>query len=73
VPNNVHPAKEAASSKTIDECYTRLPKIAVLFDLNEQSVQHRQNEWDISSKVAITKSFLPKMADRLKLRINSTP
>jgi hypothetical protein len=66
-------AKEAASSRTIDECYTRLPKSAVLCDLNEQSVKHWQNEWDSSSKGAITKSFFPKIADRLKLRINSTP
>jgi len=31
-------SKEAASNRTIDECYTRIPKSAVLCDLNEQSV-----------------------------------
>jgi ribonuclease HI len=66
-------AKEAASSRTIDECYNRIPKSAVLCELNEQSVSQWQNEWERSSKVAITKSFFPKIVDRLKLKINATP
>jgi hypothetical protein len=66
-------AKEAASSRTIDECYTRIPKSAVLCDLNERGVNQWQNEWDRSSKGATTKSFFPNIADRLKLRINTTP
>jgi hypothetical protein len=36
-------------------------------------VSQWQNEWERSSKGAITKSFFPKIADRLKLRINATP
>jgi len=66
-------AKEAVSSKTIEECCTRIPKSAVWSELNEQNVKQWQNEWEISSKVVITKSFFPKIADRLKLRINATP
>ena len=66
-------AKEAVSSKTIEECYTRIPKSAVWSELNEQSVKQRQNEWEKSSKGVITKSFFPKIVDRLKLRINATP
>jgi len=66
-------AKEAANTKNIDECYNRIPKSAMLFELNEQSVIHWQSEWDQLSKGAITKSFFPKIADRLKLRINPTP
>jgi len=42
-------------------------------ELNIQSVQKWQNEWERSSKGVITKSFFPKIADRLKLRINATP
>jgi hypothetical protein len=53
-------------------CYTRIPKSAMLCDLNEQSVNQWQNEWDRSWKGAITKSFFPNIADRLKLRINTT-
>jgi len=42
-------------------------------ELNEQSVKEWQNEWERSSKGVITKSFFPKIADRLILRINATP
>ena len=42
-------------------------------ELNEQSVKQWQNEWERSSKGVITKSFFPKIPDRLKLRINATP
>ena len=66
-------AKEAASNKTIEECYNRIPKSAVLCELNEQSVHQWQNEWERSSKGAITKSFFPNIAESLKLRINVTP
>ena len=45
-------AKEAASSKTIEECYTRIPKSAVWCELNDQSVRQWQNEWEKSSKGA---------------------
>jgi len=53
-------AKEAISSKTIEECYTRIPKSAVWRELNEQSVKQWQNEWQRSSKGVITKSFSQK-------------
>jgi ribonuclease HI len=66
-------AKEAASSRTIDKCYTRFPKSAVLGDLNEQSVNQWQKERERSSKGAVTKSFFPEITDRLKLKINATP
>ena len=42
-------------------------------ELNDQSVKQWQNEWEKSSKGATTKSFFPKIADRLKLKINATP
>jgi len=66
-------AKEAVSSTTIEQCNTRIPKSAVWSELNEQNVKQWQNEWERSSKDVITKSFFPKIADRLKLRINATP
>jgi hypothetical protein len=65
-------AKEAANYKNIEECYTKIPKSAVLSELKEQSVQQWQNEWERSSNGAI-KSFFPKIEDRLKLRLNATP
>jgi hypothetical protein len=66
-------AKEAANSRIIAECYTRIPKSAVLSDLYEQSINWWQKDWRTSSKGAITKSFFSKITDRLKLKINITP
>ena len=66
-------AKEAAGSRTIDECYARKPNSAVLSDLSEQSVEQWQTEWERTTKGVITKSFFPKIADRLKLKISATP
>jgi len=57
-------AKEAVNSKTIEECYIRIPKSAVQNELNEQSVKQWQNEWEKSSKGVIAKSFFQKIADR---------
>jgi hypothetical protein len=42
-------------------------------ELKEQSVKQWQNEWERSTKDAITKSFFPNIVDRLKLRINASP
>jgi hypothetical protein len=64
-------AKEAATSRDINVCYTRTPKSTVLRELNELSVTKWQSEWDNTTKGAITKSFLPKIVDRLKLKINN--
>jgi hypothetical protein len=50
-----------------------MPKSAVLCELNEQSVKQWQSEWERTPKIAITKYFFPKIADRMKLRINATP
>jgi len=66
-------AKEAANNKNIEERYTKIPKSAVLCELKEQSVKQWQNEWERSSKGAITKYFFYKIEDRLKLRLNATP
>jgi hypothetical protein len=66
-------AKEAARNKNIDECYNRFPKSAVICELKEQSVIQWQNEWERTTKRSITKSFFPKIVDRMKLTINATP
>ena len=42
-------------------------------ELNKQSVTQWQNEWDRTTKGATTKSFFPKITDRLKMRISVTP
>ena len=42
-------------------------------ELSDNSVIKWQGEWDNTTKCAITKLFFPKIADRLKLKINVTP
>ena len=68
-----HKPNETANSKRINECYNRIPKSAVLSELNKQSVTQWQNKWDRTTKGATTKSFFPKIPDRLKMRISVTP
>jgi hypothetical protein len=66
-------AKDAASNKNEDECNSRFPKSAVISDLKEQSLKQWQSECERTTKGAITKSFFPKIVDRLKLTISATP
>ena len=42
-------------------------------ELKEQSVKQWQREWVETTKGAITKTFFPKIEDRIKLRLNTTP
>jgi len=66
-------AKEAANNKDIEECYTKIPKSVVISEMQEQSVKRWQREWMETTKGAITKSFFPKIEDRLKMNLNTTP
>jgi len=45
----------------------------VISDLSDLSVTKWQSEWDHTTKGAIMKSFFPRIADRLKMKINVTP
>jgi hypothetical protein len=65
-------AKQAASSNDINECYKTIKNYSVLSDLNECSVTKWPSEWNNTTKGAITKPFFPKIAERLKLKINVT-
>jgi len=65
-------AKEAATNSD-SECYKRIPKSTVRRELSDYSVTKWQGEWDNTIKDAITKTFSPKIVDRLKLKINVTP
>jgi len=50
-------AKEAATNSDINECYKRTPKSTVRRELSDYSVTKWQNEWDCTTKGAITKTF----------------
>ena len=65
--------KEAANNKNIEESYTKIPKRAILNELEENRIKQWQSEWENTTKGAATKLFFPKVQDRLKIRINTTP
>jgi hypothetical protein len=60
-------AKEAATSREINECYKRIPKSAVLSELSEHSVTKWQGEWDHATKGATTKSFFSQNSGQVKI------
>ena len=66
-------AKEATSSKDIEECYNRILKSTVTSELEEQCLKQWQNECKTTTKGGTTKSFFPNIEDRLQLKINPTP
>jgi len=61
-------AKEAVSSKTIEQCYTRIQKSAEWSELNDQSVKLWRNEWERSSQGVITKYFFPKNSGQFEAK-----
>ena len=62
-------AKETASDDALDITYNKLPKSAVTSELKELGLLKWQSEWDSLNKGALTKSFLPKVKDRLAKRL----
>jgi hypothetical protein len=66
-------AKEAAKNKNIEEFCIKIPKSEVLSEQKDISDKLWQREWTDTTKGAITKAFFPKIKDRLKLRLNTTP
>ena len=66
-------AKEAAISKTLKECYSKIPISVIASELSEVSVTKWQSEWNETSKGSVTKSFFPNIFERLKMKINLTP
>ena len=61
-------AKEAAINRDTNECYTRIPKSTLRRELRDYSVTKWQNEWDITTKGAITKNFFPKNNRQFKTK-----
>ena len=49
-----------------------IPTSALYREIEEETTQKLQKEWEDCSKAAITKQFFPSVHDRLKLKINIT-
>ena len=63
-------AKKAATNGTITEYYTRIPKSAVLRQLEEESVRKWQRSWTQTTKGSTPKEYFPDIAGRLKMKLN---
>jgi len=61
--------KEATSDDALNITYNKLPKSVVTTELKELGLLKCQSEWDSSNKGALTKSFFPKVKDRLAKRL----
>ena len=66
-------AKEAANSKRINEGYNRIPKSAVMCELNKQSITQWKMNGTEQLKLRLQNHSSPNITDRLKMRINVTP
>jgi hypothetical protein len=62
-------AQEAACNGELDITYNKYPKSAVISELKELGLQKWQSEWDSTNKGTLTKSFFPKLKDRLAKRL----
>jgi len=62
-------AKEASCDGVLDIAYNRYTKSAVISELRELGLRKWQSEWDSSNKGALTKTFFPKVKDRLATRL----
>jgi ribonuclease HI len=52
-------AKEATQNHNVT--YSRIPKSAIKKDTREESIRKRQNQWEETTKGAITKEFFPSV------------
>jgi hypothetical protein len=65
-------AKEAAGKKDLPISYNRVPKSVIKRDLENNSAETWQGEWDKTTKGRITETYFPKLAERLHTKIHIT-
>jgi len=62
-------AKEASSKIEIPISYNRVPKSVIKRDLEDNSRETWQKEWETTNKGTTTKQYLPTVLERLKMKI----
>ncbi|PSN43775.1 hypothetical protein C0J52_20185 [Blattella germanica] len=65
-------AKEAAADEQLSIIYNRTPFTSAITEQRKESIIKWHHQWDITTKGATCKSFLPKIESRLKLKIPIT-
>jgi len=65
-------AKKATTNGKITESYTKIPKSAVLRQLEEESARKWQRSWNQTTKGSMTKEYFPDIEGRLKMKLKLT-
>jgi primosomal protein N' len=66
-------AKAATSDSDAKIVFNRLPMSVLVSEIEEETKQNWQKEWEEYTKAEITKEFFPMVQDRQKLKIDITP
>jgi len=64
-------AKEATQKHYVT--YSRIPKSAIKKEIRGKSIRKWQNEWEETTKGAITKEFFPSVERRLSVNLQINP
>jgi Ribonuclease HI len=62
-------AKEAATDRSLQACYDKIPKSVILSELRDESKAKWETEWHNINNGKVTKSFFPYVRDRLKTKL----
>ena len=63
-------AKEAATDRSLQACYDKIPKSVILNELRDESRAKWEIEWHNTNNGKVTKWFFPYVRDRLKTKLN---
>jgi len=66
-------AKDAASNKNTPVFFDRIPKTTLYKELEDETIQKWQEQWNRCDKDAVTKQFFPNVRDRIHRTININP
>jgi hypothetical protein len=65
-------AKEAARSKHTDIAFRRIPISTLYYEIQLESIQRWQKEWENCTKAAITKQYFPTVQETLTTKMRVT-
>ena len=65
-------AKEAARNEHTDVAFRRIPISTLHQEIQQESIQRWQKEWENCTKAAITKEYFPTIQEKLKTKMRDT-
>ena len=66
-------AKDAVSNRNTPVIFDRIPKTTLYKELEDETIQKWQEQWDRCNNSAVTKQFFPNVRDSLHRTINISP